>query len=247
MSCFACKKHKQLFDPQKMPRHVGIIMDGNGRWAKKRGLPRTAGHAVGLKAFKKIAFHAKDIGIEQITFYAFSTENWKRPKNEIDQIMKLLDQYVDEALDEFEQRKVRVRFLGDISPLPPQMVEKMRRLEQLTEHYLPWTINIALNYGGRDEIVKSVQKIAQKVSNGTLSIDKITQDTVAENLYFHDLSECDLIIRPSGEYRLSNFLLWQSAYSEFWFDEILWPDFKPHHLDKAIADFQKRKRRFGAI
>lgn len=242
------KKTKSMqIDPNHLPKHVGIIMDGNGRWAQKRGLPRPMGHVAGMKTFKKISIFAKELGLEQVTFYAFSTENWKRPKEEIDRIMSLLDEYIDEGLSEFEERQVRVRFVGDLSPINPKMVEKIRKLERATEKYAPKTLNIALNYGGRHEIVNSVQSIAQKVLDGELTPSEIDEKIVADNLYFDDLTECDLIIRPSGEYRLSNFLLWQSAYSEYWFDDILWPDFEPDDLVRAVADYQKRQRRFGAV
>lgn len=244
---FFGKRKTEKPDPNNMPDHVGIIMDGNGRWAKSRGLPRTAGHAAGMKTFKTISIYAKEIGVRQITFYAFSTENWKRPKEEIDRIMQLLDEYVAEGLSEYKERKVCVRFVGDLSPIPASMVEKIKRLESLTECYKPWILNIALNYGGRAEIVKAVREIAAEAAQEKIDPKKIDEKTVASHLFFEDLSECDLIIRPSGEYRLSNFLLWQSAYSEFWFDKIMWPDFKPADLDRAICDFQKRQRRFGAI
>ncbi len=247
MLLFGKKKHTKEIDINNMPKHVGIIMDGNGRWAQNRGLPRTAGHLAGMKAFKEISSYAKDIGIEQVTFYAFSTENWKRPKEEIDQIMSILEEYVEEGLSTHAKQKVRVRFLGDLTPLRPEMVKKIRDLEQATEHYTPQTLNIALNYGGRNELVYAVKNIIRQVENNQLSSEQITENTISENLYFDDLSECDLIIRPSGEYRLSNFLLWQSAYSEFWFDNILWPDFKPENLNQAILHYQKRQRRFGAI
>lgn len=247
MSFFSKKKLKVDIDKSNLPKHVGIIMDGNGRWAQKRGLPRTAGHAAGIKTFKTISIFAKELGLEQVTFYAFSTENWKRPQEEIDKIMLLLDEYVEEGLKEYQQRQVRVRFIGDLSPISKPMVEKIRRLEQLTEQYAPKTLNIALNYGGRKEIADGVKRIAAKVQNGEISPEQIDENLISKHLYFEDLSECDLIIRPSGEYRLSNFLLWQSAYSEYWFDDILWPDFKPEDLERAISHYQKRQRRFGAI
>ncbi len=247
MNWFFSKKEKVTIDKNNLPKHVGIIMDGNGRWATKRGLPRTAGHAAGIKTFKNISIYAKELGLEQVTFYAFSTENWKRPKDEIDRIMLLLDEYVEEGLREYEKRQVRVRFIGDLSPIAPSMVEKIRKLEQLTEQYAPKTLNIALNYGGRKEIADGVKKIATLVKDGKIEPSQIDENLISEFLYFEDLSECDLIIRPSGEYRLSNFLLWQSAYSEFWFDDILWPDFKAADLDRAIFYYQKRQRRFGAI
>ncbi len=247
MPLFKKKTQQNIIDIHNIPKHVGIIMDGNGRWAQKRGLPRTAGHVAGMKAFRSISMHAKEIGIEQVTFYAFSTENWKRPQQEVNRIMAILEEYVDEGLRDYQQQKVRVRFLGDLSPLQPEMIQKIRQLEHATRQYAPQTLNIALNYGGRNELTFAVKQIAQNVMEGQMAIDEINEQTISDNLYFDDLSECDLIIRPSGEYRLSNFLLWQSAYSEFVFDDILWPDFKPEDLDNAIIQYQKRKRRFGAI
>ncbi|MBQ6946934.1 MAG: di-trans,poly-cis-decaprenylcistransferase [Clostridia bacterium] len=248
MSLFSKKKQKeQQFDPDNLPRHIGIIMDGNGRWAKERGLPRTAGHLAGIKAFRTISQYAGDIGIEQVTFYAFSTENWKRPKEEVDKIMSILKDYVEEGLRDCDMRQVRIRFLGDLTPLEPEMVERMRLLEERSLKYGSKTINVALNYGGRNEVAEAMRKIAIKVQQGEISPAAINEKTISDHLYFDDLSECDLIIRPSGEYRLSNFLLWQSAYSEFYFDKILWPDYKPENLAQAIRHFQNRERRFGAI
>lgn len=247
MNLFSKKKRVRKPELSNLPKHVGIIMDGNGRWAQKRGLPRTAGHAAGIETFKSISIYAKELGLEQVTFYAFSTENWKRPQEEVDKIMLLLDEYVEEGLREYEKRQVRVRFLGDLSPIHPDMVKKIHLLEQLTEKYAPKTLNIALNYGGRKEIADAVRKIASLIKNGEIAPEQIDEELISRNLYFDDLSECDLIIRPSGEYRLSNFLLWQSAYSEYWFDDILWPDFRPEDLDRAVAHYQKRQRRFGAI
>ncbi len=248
MHWFSKKKStSNIIDPNRLPMHIGIIMDGNGRWAQNRGLPRTAGHVAGMQTFKAISSHAADLGIKQVTFYAFSTENWKRPKEEVDKIMSILSDYVDEALVDYVNRKTRIRFLGDIDVLAPSMVEKIRKLEQLTECYDERTLNVALNYGGRNEITHAVKALAEKVKAGEISIEDIDEKAISEHLYFDDLTECDLIIRPSGEYRLSNFLLWQSAYSEYWFDDILWPDYKPEDLDRAIIEFQKRQRRFGAI
>ena len=241
------KKQKISFDPNNLPNHIGIIMDGNGRWAKKRGLPRSAGHAVGVKVFKTIAFYARDIGIKNLTVYAFSTENWNRPKDEVDKIMQLLEEYIDEATADFESQKVRVRFLGDTSVFTGVLKQKMNRLERLTEKFDKLSLNIAMNYGGQQEIVTAACKIAKQVASGSISIQQVTVDNFSKYLYFSDLSSVDLIIRPSGELRLSNFLLWQSAYAEFWFSDVLWPDFKKSDLDRAIADYQKRDRRFGRI
>ncbi len=222
-------------------------MDGNGRWAKNKGLPRTAGHAVGVKVFKQIVFYARDMGLKNLTVYAFSTENWKRPEQEVEKIMQLLEQMIDEAIEDFMNQKVRIRFIGDRTRINPLLLEKMDKVMNLTEQFGDTTLYIALNYGGQQEIVSSVKKIANKCAEGTLDINSITEKTVGDNLYYSDFQEVDLVIRPSGEQRLSNFLLWQSAYAEFWYSDVLWPDFKPEHLEQAIYDYQKRNRRFGGI
>ena len=240
-------KQKKIADRSCLPNHVGIIMDGNGRWAKQRGLPRTAGHAVGVKVFKKIVYYDKDMGIKNLTAYAFSTENWKRPQSEIDVIMSLLDQLIDDSIDELLELKVRLRFLGERDNINPKLLEKIDKVTELSKEYTDTTLNIALNYGGQHEIVHAAKKIVRACSNGELSEDDITPEVFGKYLYFDDLSSVDLIIRPSGELRLSNFLLWQSAYSEFWFSDVLWPDFKPEHLEEAIYDYQQRNRRFGGI
>ena len=238
---------KKLADRSCLPNHVGIIMDGNGRWAKKRGLPRTAGHAVGVKVFKNIVFYAKDMGIKNLTVYAFSTENWKRPKEEIDKIMTLLDQMIDEALEEFMIRKVRIRFIGDRNRIGQKLLDKMDLVMRLTEQFSDSTLYIALNYGGRQEIVEAAKKMADAINAGEIRKDDVTVDNFGKFLYYDDLTSVDLVIRPSGEQRLSNFLLWQSAYAEFWYSDVLWPDFKPEHLEEAIYDYQQRNRRFGGI
>ena len=241
------ENNKFMADRSCLPNHVGIIMDGNGRWAKKRGLPRTAGHAVGVKVFKKIVFYAKDMGLKNLTVYAFSTENWKRPENEIDRIMQLLDQMIDEALDDFMNQKVRIRFLGDRDRIGKKLLDKMDLVMRLTEQFSETTLYIALNYGGRQEIVSAARKLASDFKNGIISDDDISVENFGRYLYYSDLDSVDLIIRPSGEQRLSNFLLWQSAYAEFWYSDVLWPDFKPEHLERAIYDYQQRNRRFGGI
>lgn len=238
---------KVLADRSSLPNHVGIIMDGNGRWAKKRGLPRTAGHAVGVKVFKNIVFYAKDMGLKNLTVYAFSSENWKRPENEVNRIMQLLDQMIDEALDDFMNQKVRIRFLGSRERIGQKLLDKMDLVMKLTEQFEDTTLYIALNYGGQQEIVSAARKIAAELKNGVISLEDITPQSFGRYLYYSDIDSVDLIIRPSGEQRLSNFLLWQAAYAEFWYSDVLWPDFKPEHLEKAIYDYQQRNRRFGGI
>ena len=240
-------KTKKIADRSCLPNHVGIIMDGNGRWAKKRGLPRTAGHAVGVKVFKEIVFYARDMGLKNLTVYAFSTENWKRPKEEVEKIMQLLEQMIDEALIDFSKQKVRIRFLGERTHISPFLLEKMDKITELTKNYSDTTLYIALNYGGRQEIVSAVKNIVDSVSDKNITSSDITENLISKNLYYEDFQSVDLVIRPSGEQRLSNFLLWQSAYAEFWYSDVLWPDFKPKHLENAIYDYQKRNRRFGGI
>ena len=229
-----------------VPQNLGIIMDGNGRWAKKRGLPRQAGHVTGAQVFRKITKYCEKCGVKYLTVYAFSTENWKRPQEEVDAIMNLLRQYLKESLADFQQENIRTRFIGDRTPLSEDIRELMREAEETTAHKTGMTLNIALNYGGQQEIVKSVKTVAEKVKSGELSPEDITEEMIGENLYT-DLPYVDLIIRPSGEYRLSNFLLWQSAYSEFWFSNINWPDFTKEDFTRAIKDYQSRSRRFGGV
>lgn len=241
------KSDRCIADRSCLPNHVGIIMDGNGRWAKKRGLPRTAGHVAGVKTFKRIVFYAKDMGLKNLTVYAFSTENWKRPAAEVDRIMQLLDQMIDEALDDFMNQKVRIRFLGETDRIGKKLLDKMELVTRLTEQFEDTTLYIAINYGGRQEIVSAARKIAADVKNGVISEADITPQSFGKYLYSEDVDSVDLVIRPSGEQRLSNFLLWQSAYAELWYSDVLWPDFKPEHLEKAIFDYQQRNRRFGGI
>ena len=225
-----------------LPRHIAIIMDGNGRWAKKRGLPRTAGHTAGAKTFKNIARYCNKIGLKYLTVNAFSTENWKRPEDEVKGIMNLLREYLKDA-ENFKDENIRVRFIGDREPLADDIKELMLKNERESENATGLTLYIAINYGGRDEIVKAVQKI---IKSGVKAED-ITEKVISDNLYTADCPDPDFIIRPSGEYRISNYLIWQSAYSEFWYSDILWPDFTEKHLEKAIDDFNKRNRRFGGI
>ncbi len=235
-------------EERKIPAHVGIIMDGNGRWAKKRGLPRTAGHKAGAKAFREIIRHCAQKGIKYLTVYAFSTENWKRPKEEVDAIMRLFGEYLDDAFKHDKERKeVCVKFLGDVRPLSPSLQEKIRLLVEETANNTAITVNIALNYGGRDELVHSFKAIADRIKNGEIQPEDITENMVSSVLYTAGQPDPDLIIRPSGELRLSNFLIWQAAYSEFVFMDVLWPDFGEKELDQALEQYQNRDRRFGAV
>lgn len=233
-----------------LPKHVGIIMDGNGRWAKERGLPRYKGHIEGAKTFRKIGEFAGDLGIRYLTFYAFSTENWKRPPEEVSAIMDLFREYLkelDERKAENEEKGIKVNFIGDKKGLPKDILAAMKYSERITKSKTKVYLNIAINYGGRQEIVQSVQKIAKDVKKGKIKPDEITDEMIASHLYTHGMPDPDLIIRPSGEYRLSNFLLWQSAYSEFWYSDILWPDFTQDDFVKALRAFEHRNRRFGGV
>lgn len=233
------KKEKHF---NKLPEHIAIIMDGNGRWAKRRSLPRTAGHAAGSKNFKEIARYGNKIGLHYMTVYAFSTENWKRPPEEVKNIMNILRDYLKDAKN-FKEENIKVKFIGNISALDSDIIELIKDAERESENATGMHLNIALNYGGRDEIVHAVRKI---VKSGIPAQD-ITEDTITDNLYTAGMPDPDFIIRPSGEYRLSNYLIWQSAYAEYWFSNILWPDFKPKHLDMAIEDYNKRNRRYGGV
>ena len=228
------------------PRHIAIIMDGNGRWAKKRGLPRTAGHAAGGEAFRRIANYCRTLGVEYLTVYAFSTENWKRSEEEVSGIMRLLRKYLTEALDDMEKNRVRFRFFGDLSRLSPQLQKLCQDAENRSSDY-DVQVNFCLNYGGRDELVKAATAFAQDVSNGIHKPEDLTEELLSSYLYSKDVPDPELIIRPSGEMRTSNFLLWQSAYSEYVFMNVLWPDFSPDDLDQAIAEYHRRNRRFGGV
>ncbi len=238
---------EQKPDMNALPQHIAIIMDGNGRWAKNRHLPRTAGHTVGSETFRKIATYCNDIGVKYLTVYAFSTENWSRPQAEVTAIMGLLRQYVLEAIDSVEKDNIHLRFWGDRSRIAPELLELMEHAEKKSENMTGIFVNVCLNYGGRDEITKAVQKLAESVKEGSLSPEEITADMIGENLYSAGTPDPDLIIRPSGEIRTSNFLLWQSAYSEYYFTDVLWPDFDERELDRAIVSYQGRSRRFGGV
>ena len=237
MSIFKKKEQERL-----LPTHIAIIMDGNGRWAKKRSLPRTAGHVAGAKTFKTIARYCNKIGLKYLTVYAFSTENWKRPEDEVKSIMNLLRDYLKDA-ENFKDEIIKVNFIGDRTPLAEDIKALMKKNEDGSKDATGLTLNIAINYGGRDEITNAVKKIV----NSGVNAEDITEDLISQNLYTYGIPDPDLIIRPSGEYRLSNYLIWQSAYAEYWFSDILWPDFTPQHLEKAINDYNHRNRRFGGV
>ena len=232
--------------PLNVPTHVGVIMDGNGRWAKKRGLPRKLGHRQGAQNFRAITRHAKDVGVKYITFYAFSTENWKRPQEEVDALMDLFEKYLDE-LDDFLKEHVRIRFIGDRTKLSESLQQKMLDSERKSKDYDIMTLLLAINYGGRDEICHSCKTLAQQVKEGKLEPEDITMDMIEQNLYTQDVPPVDLVIRPSGEQRLSNFMIWQCAYAEFYYSDILWPDFNNSEFDKAIKAYSDRNRRFGGV
>lgn len=228
-----------------VPRHIAIILDGNGRWAKKRGLPRTAGHAVGSENFRKIATYCKNIGVEYLTVYAFSTENWKRPPEEVKTIMKLLGKYLHEAIDTMERDKIRMKIFGDVSALSPELQALVEKTDEISKRYEGFQANICLNYGGRDEILSAARRYAEDYASG--KAPELTEESFGGYLYSAGIPDPDLLIRPGGELRISNFLLWQCAYAEFYFTDVLWPDFSPAELDKAIAEFNRRDRRFGGV
>lgn len=228
------------------PRHVAIIMDGNGRWAQKRGLPRKAGHKAGAENFKKMVYYCKDIGLEYLTVYAFSTENWNRPKDEVAAIMKLLENYLLEAIEKMERDGIRLRLIGDIS----YMSERIRNLVAVTDEKSKHIaggliVNLCVNYGGRDDILHAARMYAESVKSGQAL--ELTEDIFKRYSYFGDIPDPDLIIRPGGEQRISNFMLWQCAYSEFYYSDVLWPDFGETELDCAIDEFMHRNRRFGGL
>ncbi len=232
-------------DKPKPPQHIAIIMDGNGRWAKQRGLPRTAGHAAGAEAFRRTANYCRTLGVKYLTVYAFSTENWKRSAEEVSGIMKLLGKYLQEALLDMEKNHVCFRFFGDLSRLSPELQRLCRDAEQRSSEYHEVQVNFCLNYGGRDEIVRAARAFAADVAEGKYKAEDLTEELMGSYLYSRGVPDPELIIRPSGEMRTSNFLLWQSAYSEFVYLNVLWPDFGPEDLDRAIEEYHRRNRRFG--
>ncbi|MBO4418906.1 MAG: di-trans,poly-cis-decaprenylcistransferase [Oscillospiraceae bacterium] len=233
--------------PMSVPIHIAIIMDGNGRWAKKRGLPRTAGHKVGAEAFRTIANYAKSIGLQYLTVYAFSTENWKRPQEEVSTIMGLLEKYRLELLRDMDKNQVRFRFFGDLSPLSPSLRQEAMELMERSMQYEGVQVNFCLNYGGRDEILRAARAFAAKCAAEEAKPEELTAEGFSNLLWSAGVPDPDLVIRPSGEQRISNFLLWQSAYAEYYFTDTLWPDFGPRDLDLAIEAYNKRNRRFGGV
>ena len=236
-----------LSDGCVIPQHIAIIMDGNGRWAKKRGLPRTAGHKAGGETFRKIANYCRSIGVKFFTVYAFSTENWKRSEEEIGALMGLLERYLSEGLRDMEKNRVTFRFFGDLSRLSPKLRQLCLDAQQKSSQYHEVQVNFCLNYGGRDEIVRAAKAFAADVAAGKCSVDSLSEADFAHYLDSAGVPDPELIIRPSGEMRLSNFLSWQSAYSEFVFMDVLWPDFGPDDLDRAIEEYNRRNRRFGGV
>lgn len=241
------KKEEAKVDFSRLPQHIAIIMDGNGRWAKSRGLPRTAGHAAGAETFRTIATYCREIGIRYLTVYAFSTENWKRPAEEVSAIMGLLKKYLMEAIADMEKEKVRFVFFGDLSPLPTELRELARETQERSVVYTGCQVNICLNYGGRDEILRGARAFAAQCAAGERKPEELTEEAFSSYLWSAGVPDPDLVIRPSGEERISNFLLWQSAYAEYYFTDICWPDFSKEELRRALAAYQGRSRRFGGV
>ncbi|HJH11514.1 MAG TPA: isoprenyl transferase [Metalysinibacillus jejuensis] len=232
---------------EAVPSHIAIIMDGNGRWAKKRALPRVAGHREGMKTVKKITRCASEIGVKALTVYAFSTENWKRPKDEVDFLMRLPVDFLDTFLPELIERNVRVETIGDSSVLPLHTQKALTEAMETTKHNTGLVLNFALNYGSRDEMVKAMKAIMMRVAEGELTAEQVDEDCITAHLMTAHLPEPDLLIRTSGEVRLSNFMLWQLAYTELWFTDMLWPDFNEAAFLDAVMSYQKRNRRYGGL
>jgi undecaprenyl diphosphate synthase len=234
---------------KKMPVHIAVIMDGNGRWATRRGLPRTAGHKAGAETFRRIATYCKNIGVKYLTVYAFSTENWKRSETEVSAIMGLLKKYLLEAVDTMERDHIRLHFFGDMTPISPEIRALARETDEITEHLSSddFQANVCLNYGGRDEIVRAVRQFAEDCRTGIRNPWDMDEAEFSDYLDSRGIPDPELVIRPSGELRLSNFLLWQCAYSEFYFTDTLWPDFDEAEMDRAIEAFRSRDRRFGGV
>lgn len=234
-------------DMDNIPKHIGIIMDGNGRWAKRRGLPRSAGHKQGADVIETITDYCATIGVKVVTAYAFSTENWSRPQDEVDALMDLFYNYLIQVEDKFSKNNTKFSFIGDVSRFSPKIQSAIEHAMEVTKDGKRIILNLAINYGGRDEIVRASKKLCTDVKGGMTDIENIDEELFSRYLDTCDMPEVDLIIRPSGEQRLSNFMLWQAAYAEFWYSDICWPDFKPEDMKRAIIDYQKRNRRFGGV
>ncbi|MCY6483941.1 isoprenyl transferase [Clostridium aestuarii] len=234
-------------DIKNIPQHIAIIMDGNGRWAKRKGLPRTLGHKSGVEALRGIVKECSKLKVKYLTVYAFSTENWKRPAQEVNVLMKLLVEYLKREIEELNSEGVVVKHIGDISKLPEICQQELIKAYEKTKPNKGLVLNLALNYGGRDEIIYALKKIGKEIQNGSLTCNSINEKLISDNLYTAKIPDPDIIIRTGGEQRLSNFLLWQCAYSEFWYTNVKWPDFKKEHLHQAIYSYQNRDRRYGGI
>lgn len=245
MSILKKSKAAEEVGNSALPRHIAIILDGNGRWAKARGLPRTAGHKAGAETFRRIATYCRDIGVSYLTVYAFSTENWKRPREEIDTIMSLLAKYLREAVDDMEKDHIRLKVFGDPTILPQEMQALIRETSEISARYTGFQANVCINYGGRDEIIRAAMRYAEDYKAGRAPA--LTEASFAGYMYSAGIPDPDIIIRSGGEMRLSNFLMWESAYSELVFTDVLWPDFKPENIDAALAEYRKRDRRFGGV
>lgn len=235
----------ELFDKDKLPQHLAIIMDGNGRWAERRGLPRSVGHREGAKVVRRIITSCLDFTIPMLTLFAFSTENWKRPKNEITYLLKLFEKVLGREKENLIKNNVKINFIGRLDDLPNSLIEKMKELHESTKENNKLTLNMAVNYGGRTEILDALKSILLKIDHKKLSIEEINEDTIKDNLYTHNFPDPDLLIRTAGEMRISNFMLWQIAYTEFWVTPVFWPDFDENNLIEAIRNFQKRVRKYG--
>ena len=233
--------------PRPVPEHIAIIMDGNGRWAKKRLLPRTAGHAAGAETFRKIALYCREIGVKYLTVYAFSTENWKRPAEEVSKIMSLMHDYLVEAIRDMQKNHVRICFFGDLSALSPELQALAEEAKKESEVYVDSQVNMCINYGSRDEILRAAKAWAKTCRDTGAAPDSLTEELFSDELYSAGIPDPDLIIRPGGELRISNFLLWQAAYAEMYYTDVLWPDFDERELDKAVEAYRTRNRRFGGI
>nr|WP_231702652.1 isoprenyl transferase [Desulfocucumis palustris] len=241
------KSLMEQLDLSRLPRHVAIIMDGNGRWALRRGMPRAYGHRAGVESLREVVRVSAELGLQVLTVYAFSTENWKRPQEEVDILMDLLVEYLHKEIDELCGNNIRVRAIGKIGDLPRSAREALDIAARKSDNNTGLTLNIALNYGGRTELVEAVKSIGFSVAGGVLDPENINEKVISDNLYTAGQPDPDILIRPAGDYRVSNFLLWQLAYTEFWLTTVMWPDFRRVHMLQAMVDFQKRDRRFGGL